>query len=127
MDAKITARQLDVAAARSGCRLYRKRILDISQRVTALHIAPAFSCLEIVDTIYQHLIRRRPDRRASRHLLALQGTWWRWRSTWSWKTSAFCRATTWTLFPTGRPAGDPPDYGLPGIEAATGSLGHGLP
>ena len=41
----------DVAQARRRCLAYRRRILDISQQVSALHIAPAFSCLEIVDTI----------------------------------------------------------------------------
>ena len=47
---------LDVAAARTRCLRYRRRILDISQQVGALHIAPAFSCLETVDTIYhEHL------------------------------------------------------------------------
>ena len=41
----------DVVAARRRCRAYRRRILDISQQVTALHAAGAFSCLEIVDVI----------------------------------------------------------------------------
>ena len=38
--------------AQARCRAYRKRILEISQQVTALHVAPAFSCIEIVDLIY---------------------------------------------------------------------------
>ena len=38
--------------SKERCRGYRKRILDISQKVTALHAAGAFSCAEIVDTIY---------------------------------------------------------------------------
>jgi len=48
----------DVNAARARCRQHRRRILDISQTVSALHIAPAFSCMEIVDTIYYGLMRR---------------------------------------------------------------------
>src|SRR5579864_7531398 len=47
----------DPAAARRRCRDYRKRILDISQQVTALHVAPAFSCIEITDVIYNGLMR----------------------------------------------------------------------
>ena len=39
----------DWEAARRRCRDYRRRILAISQKVSALHVAPAFSCLEIVD------------------------------------------------------------------------------
>ena len=33
----------DARAARSRCRKYRRKILDISQNVVALHAAPAFS------------------------------------------------------------------------------------
>src|SRR6516162_560208 len=52
---------LDIDAARKRCRRYRRRILDISQQVTALHIAPAFSCTEITDAIYNTLMRQRTD------------------------------------------------------------------
>src|SRR5262249_8837471 len=51
----------DSGAARERCRAYRRRILDISQQVTALHVAPAFSCVEITDAIYHNLMRRLPD------------------------------------------------------------------
>ena len=56
--ANFRCNRLDAIAARTRCRAYRKRILDISQQVTALHVAPAFSCVEIVDLIYNHLMRR---------------------------------------------------------------------
>jgi transketolase len=48
----------DASAARRRCRSYRTRILDISQQVSALHVAPAFSCTEITDVIYNDLMRR---------------------------------------------------------------------
>src|SRR5437667_11514979 len=51
----------DIAQAQARCRKFRKRILDISQTVGALHIAPAFSCLELVDTAYFGLMRRSGD------------------------------------------------------------------
>src|SRR5262245_63956158 len=54
---------LDLDAARQRCLGYRRRILDISQQVSALHIAPAFSCLEIVDSLYHVLMMRDPDGR----------------------------------------------------------------
>ena len=41
------------------CRRYRRRILEISRQVSAAHIAPAFSCLEIVDALYHNVMR--PD------------------------------------------------------------------
>src|SRR5437763_6296877 len=50
----------DVRAARERCRTYRRRILDISQQVQALHIGSAYSCTEIVDCIYYGLMRRNP-------------------------------------------------------------------
>ena len=39
------------------CRRYRRRILEISQQVQAAHVAPAFSCLEIVDALYHEVMR----------------------------------------------------------------------
>ena len=39
-------------AERGRCLKLRRRILEMSQTVSALHIAGAFSCLEIVDTLY---------------------------------------------------------------------------
>jgi transketolase len=34
------------------CRQHRLRLLEVSQRVSALHLAGSFSCLEILDTVY---------------------------------------------------------------------------
>jgi transketolase len=61
MKKKTSSDHFDVAAARKRCLRYRRRILDISQKVAALHIAPAFSCMEIVDCIYNGLMRRVAD------------------------------------------------------------------
>src|SRR5476651_1020575 len=47
-----------IARAQSRCRQYRRRILEVSQRLTALHVAPAFSCQELVDCCYFELMRR---------------------------------------------------------------------
>jgi len=49
--------RFDTAAARTRCRRYRRRILDISQQVSALHIGSAYSCTEIVDAMYNGLMR----------------------------------------------------------------------
>jgi transketolase len=117
---------LDLDAARRRCLGYRRRILDISQQVTALHIAPAFSCLEIVDTIYHALMTREPDGR--------------YRDTFLMSKGHGCMAqyviledlgilTTKDLAlycKAGGQLGAHPDYGVPGIAASTGSLGHGL-
>lgn len=34
------------------CFKYRKKILDISQKTTSIHLGGSFSCIEILDYIY---------------------------------------------------------------------------
>ena len=41
--------------AKIRCKKYRKKILEISQLVSALHIGGSFSSVEIVDCIYNML------------------------------------------------------------------------
>jgi transketolase len=117
---------LDLAAARQRCRSYRRRILDISQQVSALHIAPAFSCIEITDVLYNAVMRRDVKNEyrdvflmSKGHgcmsqyvVLEEQGILSRQ------DLDAYCR-------PEGR-LGAHPDYETPGVAASTGSLGHGL-
>ena len=54
--------KFDATAARQRCLKYRKRILDISQQVSALHGAGAFSAIELVDCIYNGLMRNLPGK-----------------------------------------------------------------
>lgn len=116
----------DVAEARKRCLRFRRRILDISQHVSALHIAPAFSCVEIVDCIYYGLMRRSNDGVFLDTFLLSKGHG--------------CMAQYVILEDLGvlpkeeidryctkeGLLGAHPDYGTPGIAASTGSLGHGL-
>ena len=109
--------------ARDRCLRYRRRILDLSQRGIALHIAPAFSCLELVDAVYHELMQTStsPDTFLlskghgclSQYVIledigVLDVA----------RIDAYCKP--------GGVLGSHPDYGVPGIEASTGSLGHGL-
>ena len=116
----------DAAAARRRCLAYRRRILDISQTVSALHIAPAFSCLEIVDAAYHGLIRRDADGVSPDTFLMSKG-----------HGAVAQYAVLEDLGVLGEDElaqyctsqgrlGAHPDYGVPGIEASTGSLGHGM-
>lgn len=118
--------RFDSASARQRCLRFRRRILDISQQVSALHIGSAYSCTEIVDCIYYGLMRHNPGGGPPDTFLMSKGhgcmiqyviledlgilsrT----------ELDAYCT-------PTGR-LGVHPDFGNPGIVAATGSLGHGL-
>ena len=47
--------------AKIRCKKYRKKILEISQSVTALHIGGSFSSVEIVDCIYNRLKKNHLD------------------------------------------------------------------
>lgn len=44
-------------ASKLRCLNYRLRLLEISQKVSALHLAGSFSCLEILDAIYFNAMR----------------------------------------------------------------------
>jgi transketolase len=116
----------DPAAARRRCRDYRRRILDISQQVTALHVAPAFSCIEITDVIYNGLMRieasgeyRDVFLMSKGHGCMIQYVILEEQGVLSRKDlDDYCK-------PNGR-LGAHPDYETPGVAASTGSLGHGL-
>ncbi len=121
----VQEKTFEVAAARSRCLQYRRRILDISQTVSALHIAPAFSCLETVDLIYNGLIRGDQNRSVDTFIMSKgHGCMAQYVALESLGVlskddlSKYCK-------PDGQ-LGAHPDYGVPGIEASTGSLGHGL-
>jgi transketolase len=124
---EITRRSVfDARAARERCRRYRRRILDISQQVQALHIGSAYSCTEIVDCIYHGLMRHDLDRTSpdtflmsKGHGCMIQYVILEERGTLAREDlDSYCK-------PNGR-LGCHPDYGNPGIEASTGALGHGL-
>ncbi|HYT60268.1 MAG TPA: transketolase [Haliangiales bacterium] len=116
----------DIANARARCRKFRRRILDVSQTVGALHIAPSFSCLELVDTAYNGLMKRTGNPDTSDTFLLSKGHG---------SPALYCVLEELGIIPRtylenickpGWPLATHPDYGTPGIEASTGSLGHGL-
>ena len=126
MDAVLRKNSLDVAAARQRCRDYRRRILDISQQVTALHIAPAFSCTEITDVLYNALMRREVSSEYRDVFLMSKGHGCMSQYVVLEEQGVLSRADLDAYCkPEGR-LGAHPDYETPGIVASTGSLGHGL-
>jgi len=117
---------LDVAAARRRCLGYRRRILDISQQVGALHIAPAFSCTEITDVLYNNVMRREANGEFRDVFLMSKGHGCMIQYVILEEQGVLSRSDL-DLYckPNGR-LGAHPDYETPGIAASTGSLGHGL-
>jgi len=116
----------DERAARERCLRFRKRILDVSQQVQALHISSAYSCTEIVDCIYYGLMRRNPDGTSPDTFLMSKGHGCMILYVILEAMGVLTREDL-DLYckPNGR-LGCHPDYGNPGIEASTGALGHGL-
>lgn len=115
------ANRLDLAASAARCRAYRRRILEISQQVQALHIASAYSCTEITDVLYNIVMAETGDTflMSKGHGCMIQYVVLEERGILGRADlDAYCRA--------GGRLGCHPDYGNPGIEASTGSLGHGL-
>jgi transketolase len=117
----------DADAARLRCRRYRRRILDMSQNVTALHIGGAFSCTEIVDVIYNALMR--PGTRGAPSpdtFLMSKGHGCMIQYVILEDLGVLSKADLDAYCTADGRLGVHPDYGNPGIEASTGALGHGL-
>jgi transketolase len=128
------SQQLDVVdltsfavESRRRCTAFRRRILEMSQTVTALHIGGSFSCLEIVDAIYFGLMRRGPTPAESDTFLLSKGHGSLAQYVILERLGILTRADLDGYCKPGGRIGTHPDYGTPGIEASTGSLGHGLP
>lgn len=117
----------DAAAARQRCKKMRKRILDVSQKLGALHIAPAFSCLELVDTIYHGLMRRDGKGHSPDTFILSKGHGAMAQFAVLEELGVLTHEDLEKCCQLGGRLGGHPDYGLPGVEASTGSLGHGLP
>jgi transketolase len=108
------------------CVNHRRRILEVSQTVSALHIAPAFSCLEIVDTIYHDLMQYDDDGNLRDVFIMSKGHGYLAQLSVLEDLGVLPRENLDTYCtPEGR-LGAHPDIGIPGVTAATGSLGHGL-
>jgi transketolase len=122
---------LDTAAARDRCKRHRKRILEMTQSVSALHVGGAFSSTEIVDCIYYELMRPGSNGKvvgggAPDTFLMSKGHGYMIQAVVLEDLGILSRSDLAAYCtPTGQ-LGVHPDYGIPGIEASTGSLGHGL-
>ena len=123
MTKRLSAQQQAEAARR--CRQQRRRILEVSQKVDALHVAPAFSCLELVDAVLNYCVDQpvggadafilSKGHGAMAHYVVLESL------------GVLDPSRVNRISQSGSTVGGHPDRGIPGIIASTGSLGHGLP
>lgn len=118
--------EFDAELSKQRCCNYRQRILEISQQVGALHMAPAYSCMEITDVIYHGLMRCDQEKKFKDIFLMSKGHGCMAQYV---ILHHFGHLTDEDLTnycqPGGR-LGAHPDYGIPYVAASTGSLGHGL-
>ena len=49
---------INLKRSKERCKIFRKKILEISQTVPALHIGGSFSSVEILDVIYNEFLKR---------------------------------------------------------------------
>lgn len=112
---------LEPVNAADRCRGYRRRILEISQQVSAAHVAPAFSCVEMVDALYNTAMREQDIFVMSKghgclaQYVVLEERGLLTRG----DLDLYCK-------PGGFLGAHPDRRPEVGINASTGSLGHGL-
>lgn len=118
---------IDTKLAIKRCVSYRRRILDISQKVTALHAAPAFSCLEMTDVIYHELMDYDEGKIFSKDLFIMSKGHGCMSQYVILEDLGIITSEELDRYCTPEGIlGAHPDRGNPGIEASTGSLGHGM-
>ncbi len=109
------------------CLEYRKRILDISQKVSALHAAPAFSCVELTDVIYNGLMRIGLGEDAFHDIFLMSKGHGCMTQYAVLEKIGVLSTDELEMYCTPEGIlGAHPDRGNPGIVASTGSLGHGM-
>ena len=116
----------DLLESKKRCVRLRRMILDISQHVQALHISSAFSCTEIVEAIYFHLMRRDGEGQFQDHFIMSKGHGCMIQYVSLVELGILRQKDLDEYCTAGGILGCHPDYGNPGIEASTGSLGHGM-
>ncbi len=106
--------------AKLRCKIHRKEILNLSQKVQALHIGGSFSSVEIVDCIYNICMKKKDKFILSKgHAGIIQYVLLYYLKIITRKElNSYCQR--------GGYLGAHPDFGKKGINASTGSLGHGL-
>lgn len=112
-------------ATQKRLRGYRRRILEVSQLLPALHVAPAFSCLELVDSIYYFCMDDPRSGNDSFILSKGHGAMAQYAVLEA--LGIMSAADILSVCQPGSSFGGHPDRGNPGVIASTGSLGHGLP
>ena len=115
-----------LSEAQRRCVNYRRAVLALSKQVPALHIAPAFSCLEMVDVIYNELMRRDAHNNFMDTFVLSKGHGCVAQYVVLHELGILTDDDMKLFCLPGGCLGAHPDYEIPGVAASTGSLGHGF-
>jgi len=104
---------------------HRLNILKISQKLSALHIGPAFSCIEMIDFILNRILMQNKEQFSNFILSKGHGAMALYAVLN--ELGVMSKSDFESICQPGSKFGGHPDRGNLGIVASTGSLGHGLP
>ena len=111
-----------IKQSKKRCLLYRKKILELSQNVSALHLGGTFSCVEIMDCIFNMLMSKQERENfimSKGHGSILQYVILNY-------IGIISNKQLDNYSKSGAKFGVHPEIKNKGINASTGSLGHGL-
>ena len=126
-----TSRGVDVSTLKGVAARLRGKVIEMCHKTGAAHLGSSLSCCDIVAAAYWHAVQIDPTRPTDplrdRFILSKGHA----------ATTLYAALAFKGFFPVevldtycqdgGKLAEHPPANLLPGVEAATGSLGHGLP
>jgi transketolase len=122
---------VDAAALKRQAAQLRGKVIEMSHAAQAAHLASSLSCADVVAAAYWHVLNI--DAREPKHPLRDRFILSKGHAA----AALYASLAMKGFFPIeeldtyckdgGRLAEHPPANLLPGVEAATGSLGHGLP
>ena len=126
-----TAPPIDAGALKLQAALLRGKVIEMSHAAQAAHLASSLSCADIVTAAYWHVLNVDPatpkDPLRDRFILSKGHAAAALYATLAMKGYFPLKELDTYCQDGGRLAEHPPANLLPGVEAATGSLGHGLP
>jgi len=112
--------------SKDRCKNFRRRILEISQQVSALHLGGAFSSIEIIDCIYFCLMEKKSKFEFNDLFIISKGHGCMSQYVVLEELGILSKKDLDLYCKKEGRLGCHPDRGNPGIEASTGSLGHGI-
>ncbi|MDO8423078.1 MAG: transketolase [Parvibaculum sp.] len=131
MNVEAGTAKLDVQSLEDAARRLRGKVIEMSHAAGSAHLGSSLSCCDIVAAAYWHVLRidpTNPKNELRDRFILSKGH----AATTIYSALAFRGFYPEHLLETytkdgGKLAEHPPANSLPGVEAATGSLGHGLP